>query len=458
MESRNFVNLNVNPCKMCMPIGAVLAYKGIENSMIILHGSQGCTAYMRTHMSGHYNEPIDIASSSLNEQGTVYGGEHNLKKGLRNVIKVYNPEIIGVTTTCLSETIGEDIKRITSEFIFEEKLKDVKIVPNHSPGYGGTQFEGYFSALKAIVMELGSDARANRKVNIIAANMSPGDIRNIKEILEEFELDYIMLPDVSDTLDAPFSREFLRIPKGGTKLRDIKMMPGAAATIEIGATVPEVISPGEYLHSKFGVPLYRCGVPIGLVNTDKFVKILKEITGRSIPKKLKEQRGRLIDGMVDSHKHNAMGRAVIYGEPEIVYGVSSLCFENGIKPVIISTGAQSSKLFELLGDRITNAEEKPVLLEDTDFDTIEKYTISTNGNLMIGSSDGKFITEKLGIPAVRIGFPIHDRVGGQRLVYTGYNGSLKLLDDITNTLLINKYGKHRKQLYNELYKPEELII
>ena len=47
METKNSVNLSVNPCKMCMPLGGVMAMKGIENSMVILHGSQGCSTYIR---------------------------------------------------------------------------------------------------------------------------------------------------------------------------------------------------------------------------------------------------------------------------------------------------------------------------------------------------------------------------------------------------------------------------
>ncbi|NTV90201.1 MAG: nitrogen fixation protein NifN, partial [Clostridiales bacterium] len=117
MSNRNFTNLNINPCKMCMPMGAVLAFKGVENSMAMLHGSQGCSTYIRRHLSEHYNEPLDVGSSSLSEEGTVYGGERNLKSGLENLIKTYAPSVIGVATTCLAETIGEDINRFTAEFV-----------------------------------------------------------------------------------------------------------------------------------------------------------------------------------------------------------------------------------------------------------------------------------------------------------------------------------------------------
>jgi len=458
MKNRNFVNLNINPCKMCMPLGAVMAFKGIENSMFILHGSQGCSTYIRRHMSGHFNEPIDVASSSLNEEGTVYGGAINLKKGLANVIKLYDPEVIGVATTCLAETIGEDIKRIVQEFYSEEEgngqinTDKVKIIPTSTPGYGGTNSEGYNAALLSIVKELCSNTEANNKVNVIASSMNPGDIRNIKSILESFGIDYILLPDISRTLDAPYEKEYRRIPKGGTKVSDIMKMGGAIATIEIGLTVPQQDSPGEYLKEKFNVPLYKCAIPVGISNTDAFIDILKKISGKAVPDELVEERGRLVDGMIDSHKFNAEGRAVIFGEPELCYAIGMLCIENGIRPLLVSTGAENKKLKELLEKA---AEEGLTVLDDTDFDTIRAYAVKLGANVLIGNSDGKAITEKEGIPLVRVGFPIHDRVGGQRKVITGYSGSLELLDEITNALLEVKYSNYREEMYKNYFRGKD---
>lgn len=455
MKNRNHVNLNVNPCKMCMPLGAVVAFKGIEKSMVILHGSQGCSTYIRRHMAGHYNEPIDIASSSLNEHGTVYGGEKNLKKGLRNIISLYNPEVIGVATTCLAETIGEDIARIVTEFKKENEhsknVANIAIVPVATPGYGGSQFEGYYSALTSIVKELSKDCTPNNKINIIAPNVNPGDIRNIKRILDMYSMDYTILPDVSETLDAPFKDEFNKIPEGGTKLKDIVKMAGAAATIEIGVTIPDNISPGKYLNETYKVPLYRCPIPMGLKNTNELIKLLSKLSQKTCPKILEDEKGRFIDGMIDSHKHNGEGRAVIFGEPELCYGVTKLCIENGIKPVLISTGTGSELLRELLDKENFINEEKVVIIDDTDFDTIEDYAVRLKGNILIGNSDGKVITERQGIPLVRIGFPIHDRVGGQRNNTVGYDGSLKLLDDITNSLLDRKYSVYRDKMYENYF-------
>ncbi len=453
MAKRNYVNLNVNPCKMCMPMGAALAFKGIENSILLLHGSQGCSTYIRRHMTGHYNEPVDIGSSSLSEEGTVYGGEKNLKNGLRNIIKIYDPDIIGVATTCLAETIGEDIKRMVYEFVEEEKLGKVKIVPVSTPGYGGTQFEGYFSALKSILESLPEVDVPNGKINVIVCSLNPGDVRNIKEILDAFKVNYTLFPDVSDTLDAPYDKDYNRIPLGGTKIRDIQKMAGAYATIEIGHTISKELSPGQYLYDRYGVSLYKCPIPIGIENTDIFLNILSEVSKRPIPQKFKDEKGRLIDGMIDSHKFNSEGRAVIYGEPELVYALAKLCFENGIKPVLLAVGTLNEAIYRLKPPK--SYEEMPVAIDDSDFDTILKHTTRLKANILLGNSDGKLITEKEGIPLVRVGFPIHDRVGGQRQVFTGYNGTLRLLDVITNTLLERKYEGYRKNMFERYCSNEK---
>jgi nitrogenase molybdenum-iron protein NifN len=435
-----------------------MAFKGIEKAMVILHGSQGCSTYIRRHMSTHYNEPIDIASSSLTEQGTVYGGADNLKKGIMNVLSSYEPKVIGVQTTCLAETIGEDIERIIFE-LKEEKpeLNNVKIVPVPTPGYEGTQAEGYYRALKSMVVNLTKKTKKNNKINIIAGNLNPGDIKALKELLKELSVEYVLLPDVSDTLDAPFTTEFKRLPDGGTKIEDIETMGGAMATIEMGVTIERSYSPGEYLKEEYGVPLYKCAMPIGLENTDAFLEILSSITKKPVPQKYEKQRGLLLDAMIDAHKYNAEARAIIYGEPELVYSITKFSLENGIKPVAVATGSVNKKLKELIENiyLLNNLDEKIIILDDTDFETIEQVALKEKANIMIGNSDGRRIEENRGIPLVRVGFPIHDRVGAQRKCITGYKGTMDLLEETANVMLSKKETSFREEMYNKYYKKDE---
>lgn len=438
-----------------MPMGAAIALRGIEGCMMMLHGSQGCSAYMRNHLTTHYSEPIDIASSSLHENATIHGGANNLKKGLKNLIQLYEPKVIGVATTCLAETIGEDVERLITEFRAENDLGDVQLLYTNTPGYGGTLYEGYFATLRAIVKQFAKPVPKHDRINVIMGHVSPGDVRNLQDLLTAFHLPYILLPDYSRTFDAPYTNDFKRVPGGGTRLIDVAQMGGARATLEIGVTVPENLSPGRYLRDAFNVPLYQVPIPFGLRGSDRLMQTLSALSGQPLAPRLQDDRGRLIDGMVDAHKLFGELRALIYGEPDIVYAVTRLCREVGILPVIISTGAASAAMVALLEEEFLGSDDMPLILHDTDFETIEARVLEGEINLIIGNSSGKQLTEKYGIPPVRVGFPIQDRIGGQRLVYTGYNGSLRFLDDIGNAILSRKFGTHRKVMYEKYYHPED---
>lgn len=344
----NLVNLNVNPCKMCMPMGSVSAFCGIKNCMSILHGSQGCATYIRRHMATHYNEPVDIASSSLTEEGTVFGGQKNLIAGLKNLMTLYSPEIIGIATSCLAETIGEDVSAIVKKFKNENpEFENVKIVTVSSAGYAGTQYEGWFKTLRAIVEQLTEKSEKNEFINIITPQISPADVRWLKSFLDKMGVKYILLPDISENLDGVSVKKYERLKSEGTTLEDIKKMSGAKFTIEFSDFIENESSPAVYLEKQYGVPFIRLTLPIGIQSMDSFIKVLVE-NGGGIHEDIAKERGRYLDAMVDSHKYCAEGRVAILGEPNFVYAISKMCCENGILPVLLSTGSVSPGLAEKL--------------------------------------------------------------------------------------------------------------
>ena len=231
-RSHHYINLFEE-----LGMGSALAFKGIENTMVLYHGSQGCSTYMRLLLAHHFREPVDIASSSLSEKGAVYGGKENLKKGLRNVINRYNPKVIGVATTCLAETIGDDVPAIIREFKEEEGIgddleKDIIIIPVSTPSYGESHVSGYIKALDAVVRKFAEKPREesslkvpNERLNVIPVeSLSPADVRELKEIFEVMAGDYIFLPDISETFDAPLREDIPRIAPGGTTLSEIADM------------------------------------------------------------------------------------------------------------------------------------------------------------------------------------------------------------------------------------------
>ncbi len=456
--SGKLVNLNVNPCNMCMPMGVVTAFYGIKKCMSILHGSQGCSTYIRRHMATHYNEPVDIASSSLTEEGTVYGGERNLIQGLLNLIRVYEPEVIGVATTCLAETIGEDLPRMIERFYMEyPEYQQIAIIPVPSAGYSGSQYEGFMKALYCIIKSIPMDATKHKKVNIITNQLSPADTRYIKALLKHYSIDYILLPDLSENLDGGYQMQYEKLPKGGTALSDIGRMAGARMTIELSSFVKESDSVGRYLYETYGVPYRSCNVPISLRDNDALIALLMELSGQETSFDIDKERSRYLDAMIDAHKYSSEVSAVIFGDPDFTYGIVRFCVENGIMPVITATGTKCQGFREKIEKELEKlASNYPMdryeILEDTDFATIEEYARELKANVMIGNSDGRRVAHKLGLHLIRRSFPIHDHLGGQRLRSLGYEGALTLLDEITNSIIDEREGNFRERLYDKYYK------
>lgn len=442
--------VNENQCHMCMPLGGVVAFKGIEGAMVLVHGSQGCSTYMRLANVEHFHEPVDIASSSLNEKQTIYGGEKNLRKALDNVLRVYQPAMLGILTTCLAETMGEDLHRIIRTYLQDHPGLAVDIIPVATPSYGGTHSEGFWATSRGVIAHYARPCEQHDRINVIIPHISPADIREIKRILDLFGMQYTLIPDYSITLDRPYGGHYQKIPTGGTSTADIAAMSGAPATIQFGMTCPEALSPGRYLQQEFGVRLINLPIPIGLDNVDQFVAALASLSGRQIPDSLTLERGWLLDGMADAHKYNAEGRPVIYGEPELVYALTGVCIENGTQPVVIASGSPHSNLKELLGLLTADLDAAPALIEEADFAGIEHAAVAAGATIGVGHSGGKFLTERHDIPITRIGYPIHDRIGGQRIFSAGYAGTLAFLDRFTNTLLEKKYGTYREKKRTEM--------
>ncbi len=426
-----------NACKLCRPLGAALAFRGIEGAVPFLHGSQGCATYMRRYVISHFREPMDIASSSLGEKHAIYGGGPNLKQGLRNVLGKYHPRLIGVATTCLTETIGDDVPGIVREFRQENAAGELPaIVTVATPSYGGTHMEGFHAAVRAVVEQLAEQVPPHRGVGLLPGFVSPADIRYLREILADFDLVGTILPDISDTLDGPALEDYEKIPWGGTPLEAIRTLGGARAALECGRTLDALPTAGKLLAERFGVPLHSLGLPVGLRESDALFAALEEVSGRPVPECHARERGRLLDAMVDGHKYVFGKKAVIYGEEDLAVGLASFLAEIGVRPVLVASGGKSGRLAEAVAALTADIlPEPPRVLDGVDFYEIAEAAEVLQPDILLGHSKGYHLARRWGVPLLRVGFPIHDRFGGPRVLHVGYRGAQQLLDRLVNALL-----------------------
>jgi nitrogenase molybdenum-iron protein NifN len=384
---------------------------------------------------------MDIASSSLGEKHAVYGGAPNLKLGLKNVMSKYNTGMIGIATTCLTETIGDDVPTIVKEF--RRDFADVMevhgcpaLVTVSTPSYAGTHIEGFHAAVKAVVDQLVEASEPHKGITVLPGFVSPADIRYLNEIVEDFGLQGTILPDTSLSLDGPALKEYEKLPSGGTPISEIRAMGGARAAIEFGRTLSAQQSAGRLLEERFGMELHALGMPIGLRESDMFFDVLSELSGSEVPQKHALERGRLIDAYVDGHKYLFGKRAVVYGEEDLVVGLTALLVEIGVKPVLCASGGRSGRFNKAITAVLEDLlPETPEVREGVDFYSLAEEAEALEPDLIIGNSKGYYLAKRWGIPLIRVGFPIHDRFGGHRTLHLGYRGAQSLLDRIINAVI-----------------------
>ena len=150
--------LTVNPAKACQPLGAVFVAAGFEKTLSFVHGSQGCVAYYRSHLSRHFKEPCAAVSSSMTEDAAVFGGLQNMIDGLANAYTLYSPKMIAVSTTCMAEVIGDDLQAFISTAKQKGSVPEDFDVPfAHTPAFVGSHTTGYDNMLKGILEHFWKD-------------------------------------------------------------------------------------------------------------------------------------------------------------------------------------------------------------------------------------------------------------------------------------------------------------
>ncbi|MGE9293140.1 MAG: nitrogenase component 1 [Puniceicoccales bacterium] len=430
-----------NACKLCTPLGAAMVFKGIRGCLPFLHGSQGCATYIRRYMISHFREPVDIASSSFSEDDAIFGGARNFAQGVDNVIRQYEPELIGVATTCLSETIGDNMLGMIKEYQDKHSGDGPPLVHVSTPAYTGTHSDGYYSAIRELVKAFVKPTRITqpRMVNILPAMMSCADLRHLREICAMYEMDATILPDYSSTLEGSSWDCYHKISPGGTSIEDVAEMGTAAASIEIGHTqAGDKNSAASWLEREHGVRRDALGWPLSIRLSDQFFAAMAAISDRPMPEQLADERGRLVDAYVDAHKYVSGKRAAIFGEPDMVVALAAFMSEIGVRPVICATGAKVKKWKELLASEIEGGTSDIEILSDSDHAKLAAAARELKPDIILGSSKGYPLARELKIPLVRIGFPIHDRIGAQRMLSVGYRGTMELFDRVANALLEGK--------------------
>lgn len=439
-REKNFAReaLTVNPAKACQPLGAILAAVGFEQTLPFVHGSQGCVAYFRSHFTRHFKEPFSAVSSSMTEDAAVFGGLQNMIDGLANAYNLYKPKMIAICTTCMAEVIGDDLQAFSKTSKEKGSIPEDFPVPfAHTPSFVGSHITGYDNMLKGILTNLTEGKKTettNGKINFIPGfETYIGNLREVKRLAEVMGINYTLLADNSDYLDSPNNGTYNMYP-GGTPLEVAADSINGEATIAFQSY--STTKTREYIEKEWKQPT-SVSRPVGIRGTDEFLIKLSALTGQPIPKELEDERGRAVDALTDSQAWLHGKRIALYGDPDLVIGLTQFLLEVGAEPIHILV-SNSNPIFE--AELRTLLDSSPFGANATiwggkDLWHMRSLLFTEPVDLLIGNSYGKYLWRDTKVPFVRIGYPIFDRHHLHRYSTYGYQGTINLLNWIVNTIL-----------------------
>jgi len=419
--------LSVNPLKKSQVLGAVTAFLGIDSCMPLVHGSQGCMAFTKNFLTQHFREVTPMQSTAVFDIATILGDDSNLHDGIKNVIEKQSPKIIGLVTTGMTETRGDDTKATILRF--REKYPeygDVVIVPVSTPDFKGDAETGYGEAVAALLETALSclnvkKYNTKKQVNILSGmHSTAADIDWLKRLMADFNIEAFVLPDLASSMGGQVTR-YYGLPEEGAPLERIAKAGGADFTIAIGSCMERA---ADVLLEKCSIPYKKFDTLTGVKATDELISWLIDYTGEPVPEWVQIERKRAVDAMLDAHFSFGGKSCSIAAEPSLAYSLGRFISEElGVKLQSVVTTAKEGNFEKLNAEHIIcgDMEDLEEHLSDSDF--------------VLSNSNALNICKRKGLPLYKVGYPIKDMLGHFHRNFIGYIGAMNLTFDLGNICL-----------------------
>ncbi|AIQ57932.1 nitrogenase iron-molybdenum cofactor biosynthesis protein NifN [Paenibacillus borealis] len=420
--------LSINPFQTSQAIGGVLALQGIFRSIPVLHGAQGCAESVQTVLSRHFREPISIQNIAIHEQNLIFGGGEGIREMIRHVMSRHNPDVIALVGTSLTKVVGEDLLGIADDYFRHNKemFKDKLMFGLYLPDYEGSMESGYAKTVFSVIQKIMQSGRKTvrkkkrNRINLLpGAHMTPGDVMELKEIIASFDLEVIVLPDLSSSLTGHLMTGHTALSRGGVPLDYMREMLASAYTVALGKSMEPC---ARLLHEGLQIPYLVFNGVTGLRESDEFFLFLRQFSQSEGENKYRWQRQFLLDCMLDTRSVFRGRRIAAALEPDHLVALYQCLSELGIRSFRSVISAPSPSVDAL--------PEVPLL---GDLDDLERIA-AAGADLWISNSYGQQTARNNNIPYIPLGFPVFNRFGAAARTTAGYRGTAELLNDLANTL------------------------
>ncbi|NJD90501.1 MAG: bifunctional nitrogenase iron-molybdenum cofactor biosynthesis protein NifEN, partial [Geobacter sp.] len=184
------------------------------------------------------------------------------------------------------------------------------------------------------------------------------------------------------------------------------------------------------------IPAYGFTSIIGLAECDRLMATLATISGREIPEKQRRWRSRLMDAMVDCHYQFGLKKVALALEGDLLKSMTRFLAGMGCEIQVAIAATRVRGLDQLPCDNIFVGD-----LEDLE-------NSAKGSDLLVANSNGRQAAARLGgIPLLRAGLPVFDRLGAHQKMYVGYRGTMNLVFE-TATIFQGNAKEAQKLAHN----------
>jgi nitrogenase molybdenum-iron protein NifN len=417
---KNYKPLQVNPFKLSQPMGATLAFLGVDSCIPLMHGGQGCTSFTKVFFTRHFCEPIAIQTSAVTDAIAVLdGGDYSIVESVKNITKKISPSLIGLHTTGMPETKGDDVRGVAAKI-------DFPLVTVNTPDYEGGLESGWALTCKALIEQLINPAQEtddNKLVLLPHVSLQPIEVEKIKEFIEGLGFNVWALPDLSRSLDGHLGEKQAALSSGGISVEEIRALSDAGLVISVGDSMQAC---GNALRKKNPEMRHHHFSHLhGLEAADSLAELLLAETGFSGPPiPVARWRQRLQDAMLDSHFSLGQSRFLVAAEPDQLAGICQSLYDAGGRVTLAISTVDSPQLNKIKAEKILVGD-----LEDAE-------QLSEDYDVIVGNVHCEAIAHRHHKGLVLRGFPNWEQVGNPLKNDILYEGGAYFLFECANAATV----------------------
>ena len=255
----------------CQQINSLGELMSMEDSVLVVHSPKGCCGCAVLAADGYRVGQVHrgvtkvknphVMLTNLDQNNVIFGGEKKLRETIQLSIDRYHPKVIFIMASCASGIIGDDIDAVANTM--QEEVEPL-LIPVHCEGFKSklcqSGVDAVFMSVSKYLMPKEKPEKQPNLINMFAPrSISYKDEQEMTRLLNELGMEVNYVPFYSSI------EKFQRIAKASYSTSICKQYGDEFM---------------KTLEKDYDIPYSLTVMPIGMRNTDKWLRSVGKLIGK----------------------------------------------------------------------------------------------------------------------------------------------------------------------------------